>query len=98
MKPRKIPMRMCVGCREMKPKKELLRIVKKPDGQVQLDITGKVSGRGAYVCPNQKCLETAVKQKQLDRALETTLDEAIIGSLRKAMEDFTLLSSKEGHR
>ena len=98
MKPRKIPMRMCVGCREMKPKKELLRIVKKPDGQVQLDVTGKVSGRGAYVCPNPKCLEAAVKHKQLDRALETTLDEAVIFSLRKAMEEFSLLSSKEGLR
>lgn len=98
MKPRKIPMRMCVGCREMKPKKELLRVVKKPDGQVQLDVTGKVSGRGAYVCPKQECLDKAIKQKQLDRALETHLDEQVIQSLTKALADVQILFPKEENK
>ena len=98
MKPRKIPMRMCVGCKEMKPKKELLRVVKKPDGQVQLDVTGKVSGRGAYVDPNSNCLEKAIKQKQLDRALEAKLDETVIEALKKAMNEFELYTSKGGKK
>ncbi len=89
---------MCVGCREMRPKKELLRVVKKPDGQVQLDVTGKVSGRGAYVDPNTACLDKAIKQKQLDRALEAKLDETVIEALKKAMNEFELYSSKGGKR
>ncbi|NLB91474.1 MAG: YlxR family protein [Clostridiales bacterium] len=89
MKPRKIPMRMCVGCREMKPKKELLRVVKTPEGEILLDFSGKVSGRGAYVCPNKECLERAVKQKQLDRALEVVLDDEVIKDLEKALEKTT---------
>ncbi len=73
MKPRKIPMRMCVGCREMKEKKELIRVVRSPEGEVSLDPGGKKSGRGAYVCPNADCLKRAIKQKQLERQLEVTL-------------------------
>ena len=89
MKPRKIPMRMCVGCREIKPKIELLRVVKTPEGEILLDFSGKVSGRGAYVCPNKECLERAVKQKQLDRALEVVLDDEVIKDLEKALEKTT---------
>lgn len=88
-------MRMCVGCREMKPKKELLRVVKKPDGHIQLDVTGKVSGRGAYVCPRRECLEKAIKHKQLERALESPLDEQVVKSLFKALDDVQILFSKE---
>ena len=77
MKPRKIPMRMCVGCREMKEKKELIRVVRSPEGEVSLDPGGKKSGRGAYVCKNADCLKRAVRQKQLERALETRIDEAV---------------------
>ena len=70
MKQKKIPMRMCVGCREMKPKKELIRVVRPPEGSVMLDRTGKAAGRGAYVCPSSACLEKARKAKTLERTLE----------------------------
>lgn len=86
MKPRKIPMRMCVGCREMKPKKELLRVVKRPTGEIALDATGKMPGRGAYVCHSEACLNRAVKQKQLDRALEQKLEDTVIAQLRQALQ------------
>ena len=73
MKPKKIPMRMCVGCREMKEKKTLIRVVRNPEGEVFIEPTGKKSGRGAYVCRNAECLKRAIKQKQLERQLEATL-------------------------
>ena len=85
-KPRKIPMRMCVGCREMKPKKELLRAVRSPEGEVSLDPTGKKAGRGAYVCFNAECLRRALKQRQLDRALEAHLDDAANQQLTETMQ------------
>ena len=75
MKPKKIPMRMCVGCREMKDKKTLIRVVRSPEGTVSLDTTGKKSGRGAYVCRNAECLRKAIRQRQLERQLETALSE-----------------------
>ena len=84
-KPRKTPMRMCVGCREMKPKKELIRAVRSPEGEVSLDPTGRKAGRGAYVCMNAECLKRALKQKQLDRALEAHLDEAANEQLTETM-------------
>ncbi len=87
MKPRKIPMRMCVGCREMKPKKELIRVVKRPTGEIALDNTGKLPGRGAYVCRSQACLLKAIKQKQLDRALEHKLDDVVVAQLRTMLEN-----------
>lgn len=92
-KPRRIPMRMCVGCREMKPKQELLRVVRSPEGTVSLDGTGKKPGRGAYVCRDVNCLRRALKQRQLDRALETKLDEAANGQLTQEMD--RLLEAKE---
>ena len=73
MKPRKIPMRMCVGCREMKEKKELIRVVRSPEGEVSLDPVGKKPGRGAYVCRSAECLKRAIRQKQLERQLDVTL-------------------------
>lgn len=94
MKPRKIPMRMCVGCREMKPKKELIRVVKQPTGEVVLDPTGKKNGRGAYVCRSESCLLRAIKQKQLDRALETTLDSDVVQKLKDMLE--SLKAAKPG--
>ena len=72
-KPRKIPQRQCVGCREMKEKKSLLRIVRTPEGEVLLDATGKKSGRGAYVCPDPACLARARKSKALERAFSAAL-------------------------
>ena len=79
---RKIPQRMCVGCKEMKNKKELLRIVKTPEGEVVLDRTGKKSGRGAYVCPQLVCLEQAIKGKRLQKALEKEIPVEIFETLK----------------
>lgn len=81
--PKKIPMRMCLGCREMKPKKELIRIVRTPESDVVIDLVGKKSGRGAYICPQEVCLARAIKQKQVDRALEVTVDATLYESLRQ---------------
>ena len=67
MKPKKIPMRMCVGCREMKEKRELLRVVHTPDGTVFLDRTGKANGRGAYVCRSKECISAMIKRKMLNK-------------------------------
>ncbi len=92
-KPRKIPMRMCVGCREMKPKKELLRVVRSPEGEVSLDSTGKKPGRGAYCCYNADCLRRALKQGQLDRQLEVKLGAEVNAQLTQTMEQ--LLKQRE---
>ena len=81
-KPRKIPMRMCVGCREMKPKMQLLRVVKPQEGDAHIDRTGKASGRGAYICPSVECLKRAQKSSALDRALETKIPEAVFAQLQ----------------
>ena len=80
-KPRKIPMRMCVGCREMKPKKELLRVVKPQEGDAHIDRTGKAPGRGAYVCDSIDCLKKARKTRALERALDASIDEAVFDQL-----------------
>lgn len=87
MKPKKIPMRMCNGCMEMKPKKELIRIVKNAEGEVSVDLTGKKSGRGAYVCKNSECLEKAFKAKRLSRNLDVVIDEEIYNRLRNEIEN-----------
>jgi predicted RNA-binding protein YlxR (DUF448 family) len=83
--PKKIPMRMCVGCREMFPKKQLLRVVRSPEGEVSLDPVGKKLGRGAYVCRQESCLMRAIKQRQLDRALETAIGPEVTEQLRQAL-------------
>lgn len=85
MKTRKIPQRMCVGCREMKNKKELLRVVKTPEGNIELDKTGKKSGRGAYICADMTCLEQAVKGKRLQKALEKEIPAEIMERLREEL-------------
>lgn len=86
MKTRKIPMRMCVGCREMKEKRSLLRVVKSAEGAISLDRVGKAPGRGAYVCRSKECLQKAIKQRQLERALETRIDEAVFTQLMGEMD------------
>lgn len=87
MKPKKIPMRMCVGCRDMKPKRELIRVVRAPDGTVSMDPVGKKPGRGAYVCRQEACLTRAIRQRQLERQLEVQLtpevSEALQDELRR---------------
>ena len=82
MKVKKIPLRMCTGCMEMKPKKELIRVVKTPEGEVTMDLTGKKSGRGAYICRNIECLEKAFKAKRRSRNLDIAIDEEIYNRLR----------------
>lgn len=87
MKVKKIPMRMCTGCMQMKPKKELIRVVKSPEGEVSVDLTGKKSGRGAYICKSTECLEKAVKAKRLGRNLEVTIDETILNTLKEEIQN-----------
>lgn len=84
---KKIPMRQCLGCREMKPKKELIRVVRSPEGELSLDFKGKAPGRGAYVCPNGECLKRAQKAKALARSLECEIPEQIYAALLQRMED-----------
>lgn len=81
MKMKKIPQRKCVGCNEMKDKKALLRIVRSPEGEISLDMTGKKNGRGAYVCPNPECITKAVKEKRLERALEKPISQEVYAQL-----------------
>ena len=87
MQQKKIPMRQCVGCREMKPKKELIRVVRGPEGGVSLDFKGKAPGRGAYVCPDSACLKRAIKSKALERGFETQIPQEIYDGLLTAMEE-----------
>ena len=85
--PKKIPMRQCLGCREMKQKRELIRVVRSPEGEISLDFRGKKPGRGAYVCPDEKCLKAAIKSKALERALETPIPEDIYLDINAHMEE-----------
>ncbi len=83
---KKIPMRQCLGCREAKPKKELIRVVRSPDGEISLDFKGKASGRGAYICPNPNCLKKAVKSKALERTFSSQIPPEIYEKLSEQME------------
>lgn len=85
-KARKVPQRMCVGCRAMRNKKDLIRVVRTPDGNVELDPTGKRSGRGAYLCPDIECLNQAVKGKRLQKALEQEISSEILDIIRKQLQ------------
>ncbi len=86
MKQKKIPMRRCTGCNEQKPKKELVRVVKTPEGQVILDLTGKASGRGAYICNNAECLNKAKKSKRIDRVFEMTIPEDVYNQMEEQIQ------------
>ena len=86
LKPKKIPQRQCVGCRTMKNKKDLIRVVKSPEGEISLDFTGKKSGRGAYVCPSADCLARARKSRALERAFETAIPAEVYEALQAQME------------
>ena len=82
---KKIPQRQCMGCRERKAKRELIRVVRSPEGEVSLDFGGKKNGRGAYICPNPECLKKAIRSKALDRSLEVTIPEEVYQRLEKEM-------------
>lgn len=77
MKPKKIPMRMCLGCGEMKPKKELIRVVKPPEGEICLDFTGKKSGRGAYICRSRECFDKARKGRIFEKSFSCRIEENV---------------------
>lgn len=81
VKNKKTPMRMCAGCREMKPKQELVRVIRTPEGAVRVDTTGKASGRGVYVCRNEECLKKSIRSKALSRALEVPVGEEVLEAL-----------------
>lgn len=83
MKIKKIPLRMCNGCMEMKPKKELIRVVKNNEGEVSVDLTGKKSGRGAYVCKSIECFEKAFKAKRLNKNLQINISQEIYDKLKE---------------
>ena len=98
MKQKKIPLRKCTGCGEMKPKRELVRVVKAPDtrdengeviakGEVSLDLTGKKNGRGAYVCNNRECLEKAIKARRFERAFSTQISQEIYDAMSREMSE-----------
>ena len=86
---KKIPQRQCMGCRERKEKRALIRVVRCTDGQVQLDFSGKLNGRGAYLCPDPECLKKAQKAKSLERSLEVPIPEEVYERLHKEMEGGT---------
>ena len=77
---------MCIGCREMKEKKELLRIVKSPEGEISADPTGRKPGRGAYLCKKAECLQKAIRQKQIERAFECRLNDETRAALESSLE------------
>lgn len=79
---KKIPLRTCLGCKEAKPKKELIRIVKQSDGNIMVDFTGKANGRGAYLCPNADCLAQAIKAKRLSREFECEIPQEVYEELK----------------
>ncbi|MDP4179801.1 MAG: YlxR family protein [Bacillota bacterium] len=86
MKQKKIPLRMCLGCQEMKPKKELIRIVKNKENDISLDTVGKKPGRGAYICNSLPCFEKARKAKKLERAFEAAISEEVYNQLKEQLE------------
>jgi len=82
---RKIPMRKCVGCNEKKSKKELIRVLRTPEGQITIDATGRKNGRGAYICPNSECLKKAIRNKGIARSLDVSIPQEIYDELQKEM-------------
>ena len=82
---KKIPQRQCMGCRERMDKRALIRVVRTPEGTVQLDFSGKLNGRGAYICPKAECLKKAQKSKALDRSLEVTIPDEVYARLEEEL-------------
>lgn len=87
MKTRKTPMRMCLGCNEMKPKKELVRIVRSPEGEISIDLTGKKSGRGAYICKDAQCLVKARKARRLEKSFSCQIDSEVYDAMEAELEN-----------
>ena len=91
-KTKKIPMRMCVSCGEMRPKRALVRVVKTAEGKIFLDTTGRQSGRGAYICPNKGCLDAARKARRFEKSFSCRIEDEVFAGLEKALAD---ISEKE---
>ena len=83
---KKIPMRQCIGCQEMKSKKEMIRVIKTPEDEICIDATGRKNGRGAYICPKSECLQKAIKNRGLERSLKMNIPAEIYESLKKEIE------------
>lgn len=84
---RKIPLRKCIGCNEMKPKREIVRVVKNKEGEISLDLTGKKAGRGAYICNNAECLKMARKSRGLERAFSCKIPDEVYNELEKSLAE-----------
>lgn len=93
MKVKKIPMRMCLGCQEMKPKKELIRVVRTPENDIDIDPVGKRSGRGAYICPDESCLTKAIKAKRLEKAFGQAIPVEVVEKLRERLVNCNVTKS-----
>ncbi len=85
MQKRKIPLRKCTGCGEMKPKKELVRVVKTPNDEVLIDLTGRVNGRGAYICPNAACLKIARKSKRIEKSFQMQIPDEVYDKMEEEL-------------
>ena len=83
--PKKLPMRQCAGCRDMKPKNQMVRVVRSPQGEISLDFRGKAPGRGVYVCPDPECLKKAQKTRALERSLDTAIPPEVYEALAERM-------------
>lgn len=97
IKPKKIPLRQCVGCREHLPKRELIRVVRSPEGEISLDGRGKKPGRGAYICPKRECLAKARKSRALERMLECSIGDALYEEMALRIEDIARETEMEEH-
>ncbi len=86
MKQKRIPLRMCIGCQQMKPKKELIRIVRDKEGNTSVDFTGKKAGRGAYICTSAECFQSARKARRLEKAFEARIDDEVYDLLKQQLE------------
>ena len=87
MRQKRVPMRMCTGCGEMKPKRELVRVVKSQDGEISLDLTGKKAGRGAYVCHNIECLQKSRKARRLEKAFSCRIPDEVYDKMEEELQD-----------
>ena len=87
MKTKKIPMRMCLGCGEMKPKRELVRVVKSKQGEISLDLMGRKAGRGAYICKDTECLRKARKARRFEKSFECRIDDSVYDSMEAELDE-----------
>ncbi|MCI5910351.1 MAG: YlxR family protein [Oscillospiraceae bacterium] len=87
MKTKRIPERICIGCQQVKPKNELIRIVKSPEGEISIDKTGKKSGRGAYICPKEECLKLAEKSRRIEKSFSCRIDAAVYEELENELKN-----------